>query len=127
MLKNNESFSSFSIDDVAAAKKFYGEILGLGVEEMSMGLSVKLRGDGRVFIYPKHDHVPATFTVLNFIVDDIDDAVDELSAVGITFEQYDGHIQTDEKGILRSSDPSQGPSIAWFKDPAGNVISVLER
>lgn len=125
MLKNNESFSSFSVDDIAAAKKFYGETLGLDVEAMSMGLSLKLSGS-KVFIYPKQDHQPATFTVLNFKVDSIDEAVDQLTAAGITFEQYGGHIETDGKGILRSDDPGHGPSIAWFKDPAENVLSILE-
>jgi predicted enzyme related to lactoylglutathione lyase len=125
MLKNHESFSSFSVDDIRAAKEFYSQTLGLDVEELSMGLSLKLsRND--IFIYAKDDHRPASFTVLNFKVDDIDQAVDSLTALGIKFERYGGDIETDEKGILRSDDPAYGPSIAWFKDPAGNVISILE-
>ncbi len=127
MFNDNHAFSSFSVNDIAAAKKFYGELLGLNVTEMSMGLSIKIAGGGDIFVYPKSDHVPATFTVLNFPVADIDDAVDRLKAKGVTFESFGGHMATDEKGILRSDDPSRGPSIAWFKDPAGNFISILEQ
>jgi len=126
MYKNTQAFSSFSIDDVMAAKEFYGETLGLNVDKLSMGLSIKLSGGGEVFLYPKEDHEAATFTVLNFKVADLDKAVDDLTAKGIQFEQYDGDSATDAKGIMRSEDPSQGPSIAWFKDPAGNFLSVLQ-
>ena len=125
MFKDAEAFSSFSTSDVAAAKKFYGETLGVDVESGDMGvLTLKLAGGGRVMVYPKGaDHQPASFTVLNFPVDDIDAAVDELKSRGIRFEQYDNpHFKTDEKGIARGD----GPQMAWFKDPAGNIISVME-
>jgi predicted enzyme related to lactoylglutathione lyase len=120
MFKNNMAFSTFSADDIPRAKQFYGETLGLNVEDQMGGLAVHLTGGGELFIYPKDDHQPATFTVLNFAVDDIDDAVDRLSSAGITFERYEG-MEQDEKGINRG----EGPAIAWFKDPAGNILSVL--
>lgn len=128
MLKDNPAFSSSSVDDLQAAKKFYGETLGLEVKEMpGMGLDITFGNGGQHFIYEKPDHQAATFTILNFPVDDIDKAVDELTAKGITFEQYNNDwIKTDEKGIARSEKPEQGPSVAWFKDPAGNVLSVLK-
>lgn len=130
MLKDSSAFSGFSVDDLAKAKDFYGNVLGVEVEEMSdMGLNLKLKGTN-VFIYPKPDHQPATFTVLNFEVADIDAAVDELVAAGVTFERYNNMpAPQDEKGVLRNDgDPSQGPKgIAWFKDPAGNVLSVLQQ
>ncbi|HEX8771112.1 MAG TPA: VOC family protein [Acidimicrobiales bacterium] len=126
MFRNNEAFSSFSVDDPDAAKKFYGETLGLDVSDipdMNGLLEVSVAGGGKVMIYPKPDHAPATFTVLNFPVDDIDAAVDELADRGVDFEIYDeGELKTDEKGIMRSD----GPQIAWFRDPAGNVLSVLQ-
>jgi predicted enzyme related to lactoylglutathione lyase len=125
MLKDNRTFSSFSADDISRAKQFYGETLGLEVEEQMGGLALHLGGGADTFIYPKDDHVPATFTVLNFLVDDIDAAVDRLTEAGIGFEQYGGEIATDEKGIARG--PEGGPAIAWFKDPAGNILSVLEQ
>lgn len=125
MLEKSESFSSFSVDDLGKAKAFYSGTLGLDVtEQPQMGLELALAG-GRVFIYPKQDHQPATFTVLNFAVDDIDAAVDALVARGVRFERYEGFEQ-DEKGIARSDSPEQGPNIAWFKDPAGNILSVLD-
>ncbi|MEP6947415.1 MAG: VOC family protein [Acidobacteriota bacterium] len=127
MFKDIQAFSSFSVDDIAKAREFYGETLGLDVNEMSMGLSITIAGGGKIFIYPKADHSPATFTVLNFPVPDIDAAVDQLKARGVAIEHLGGEMATDENGILRSDDPSHGPSIAWFKDPAGNFISVLER
>jgi predicted enzyme related to lactoylglutathione lyase len=127
MFKDTHAFSSFSVDDIAAAKKFYGETLGLDATEMSMGLNIKIAAGGDIFIYPKNDHSPASFTVLNFPVPDIDSAVDQLKAKGVTFESFGGDLATDDKGILRSDDPSHGPSIAWFKDPAGNFISILQR
>jgi predicted enzyme related to lactoylglutathione lyase len=123
MLKGNRTFSSFSADDIAAAKRFYDDTLGLEVEEQMGGLALHLGGGGEAFIYPKDDHVPATHTVLNFLVDDIDATVDRLTEAGITFEQYEGELATDEKGIARA--PEGGPTIAWFKDPAGNTLAVV--
>jgi predicted enzyme related to lactoylglutathione lyase len=123
MLKGNRTFSSFSADDIAAAKRFYDDTLGLEVEEQMGGLALHLGGGGEAFIYPKDDHVPATHTVLNFLVDDIDATVDRLTDAGITFEQYEGELATDEKGIARA--PEGGPTIAWFKDPAGNTLAVV--
>ena len=120
MFKDSIAFSTFSADDIPRAKQFYGETLGLNVEDQMDGLAVHLAGGGELFIYPKDDHQPATFTVLNFAVDDIDDAVDRLSSAGITFERYES-MEQDEKGINRG----EGPEIAWFKDPAGNILSVL--
>jgi predicted enzyme related to lactoylglutathione lyase len=120
MFKDSMAFSTFSADDIPRAKQFYGETLGLNVEDQMDGLAVHLAGGGEVFIYPKDDHAPATFTVLNFAVDDIDDAVDRLSSAGVAFERYEG-MEQDEKGINRG----EGPDIAWFKDPAGNILSVL--
>ena len=126
MLTNNRTFSSFSADDIPRAKQFYAETLGLDVEEQMGGLAVHLGAGADTFISPKDDHVPATFTVLNFLVDDIDAAVDRLAEAGVRFERYDeGEIATDEKGIARG--PGGGPTIAWFKDPAGNILSVLQQ
>lgn len=126
MFKNTNAFSSFSVDDIANAKAFYEGRLGVDVTERSEGLALKLAGGGDVFIYQKEDHKPATFTVLNFKVDDIDKAVEDLAAIGIEFESYGGEIGTDDKGIFRGKEKNAGPNIAWFKDPAGNFISVLE-
>jgi predicted enzyme related to lactoylglutathione lyase len=120
MLKDKTSFSSFAVDDIARAKEFYGGTLGLDVEDMMGGLILKLRS-GNVFVYPKDDYAPATFTVLNFEVDDVAAAVAELGAAGVSFERYEGFDQ-DEQGIARMPD---GPAIAWFTDPAGNVLSVV--
>lgn len=124
MLKDSPAFSGYSTNDLAKAKDFYGNILGLDVSEeaapMSM-LTIKLATGGKVLIYPKDNHEPATYTVLNFPVDDIDEAVDALAAKGIEFERYEDFDQ-DEKGIARQG----GPLIAWFKDPAGNILSVLQ-
>ncbi len=121
------AFSSFSVDDIEEAKEFYGTTLGVDVSDNEEGGLELAFDDGRsVFIYPKDDHDPATFTVLNFQLDDIEDAVDGLIDQGITFEQYDGHMQTDEKGIARGKGKGHGPNIAWFKDPAGNFLSVIE-
>jgi catechol 2,3-dioxygenase-like lactoylglutathione lyase family enzyme len=122
MLESNKAFSSFSVNDLEKAKEFYGRTLGLKVSESPEGLELH-PGDTDVFIYPKPNHQPASFTVLNFLVDDIDTAVAELAKTGVRFEQYEGEIKTDEKGIHRDG----GPSIAWFKDPAGNILSVLEK
>jgi catechol 2,3-dioxygenase-like lactoylglutathione lyase family enzyme len=123
MLEDANAFSGFSVDDLDRAKQFYGETLGLSVSENPAGLELQLGGGGRVFVYPKENHEPATFTILNFPVDDIVRAVDELTAAGVRFERYEG-FPSDEKGISRGGG---GPSIAWFKDPAGNILSVLEQ
>ena len=123
MLEINKAFSSFSVNDLQKAKEFYGRTLGLEVSESAEGLELHPGGNLDVFIYPKPNHTPASFTVLNFLVDDIEAAVDELKKTGVRFEKYEGEIKTDEKGIHRNG----GPSIAWFKDPAGNILSVLEK
>ena len=120
MFEHTRAFSGFSADDIAKAKQFYSETLGLNVSEENGMLTLHIAGDRDTLIYPKPDHTPATFTILNFPVEDIDKAVDELAARGVRFERYDGFEQ-DEKGIFRGG----GPHIAWFKDPAGNVLSVL--
>jgi catechol 2,3-dioxygenase-like lactoylglutathione lyase family enzyme len=121
MFKEATAFSGFSVDDLDRAKQFYGQTLGLNVSENPAGLELQLGGGGRVFVYPKPTHVPATFTVLNFPVANIEQAVDDLTAAGVRFERYDG-IESDERGVSRGN----GPAIAWFKDPAGNILSVLE-
>jgi predicted enzyme related to lactoylglutathione lyase len=123
MLKDSKAFGSFSSNDIAKAKKFYGEILGLQLSESNGLVELKLAGGFEVMIYPKPNHVPATFTVLNFHVPDIESTVDQLTKKGVKFERYDGQIETDAKGIHRG----HGPLIAWFKDPAGNILSVLEQ
>lgn len=120
MLKDKTTFSSFAVDDVPRAKQFYGDTLGLDVADEMGGLVLKLRS-GNLFVYPKDDYTPATFTVLNFEVDDVDAAVDELTEAGVRFERYEGFEQ-DAKGVARMPD---GPSIAWFTDPAGNIFSVV--
>ena len=125
MFKNTKAFSSFSADDLKKAKQFYGQTLGLEVSETAEGLGLQIAGGGEVFIYPKPNHEPSTFTVLNFPVDNIEKAVDELTARGVRFESYEGELKTDEKGIFRGSAQGAGPDIAWFKDPAGNILSVL--
>ena len=123
MFKNTKAFSSFSVNNLQEAKEFYSKTLGLDVKDNSMGLiELHIAGSNNILVYPKPNHEPATFTVLNFPVDDIDKTVDELTAKGIVFEQY-SELKTDEKGISR--DPN-GPKIAWFKDPAGNILSVLK-
>jgi catechol 2,3-dioxygenase-like lactoylglutathione lyase family enzyme len=126
MFKDTHAFSSFSVDDLQKAKHFYGESLGLEVSETKEGLALKIAGGGDVFIYPKPNHEPASFTVLNFPVTDIEKAVDALDKLGVTFEHYDGEMKTDEKGIFRGGEQNAGPNIAWFKDPAGNILSVVE-
>jgi catechol 2,3-dioxygenase-like lactoylglutathione lyase family enzyme len=124
MLRDSNAFSSFAVGDLDAARRFYGDTLGVDVREGPMGiLELHLGGGAVVMVYPKPDHQPATFTVLNFQVDDIDASVEELRGRGIEFERYEGEIQTDEKGVARS--PGGGPQIAWFRDPAGNILSVL--
>jgi catechol 2,3-dioxygenase-like lactoylglutathione lyase family enzyme len=124
MLKDSRAFSGFSVNDIGKAKEFYGQTLGLETSEGMGALMLNLAGGGRVFIYPKDNHEPATFTVLNFPVEDIDGTVDKLTSAGITFERYEGAEQ-DERGIARGRAANQGPDIAWFKDPAGNILSVL--
>lgn len=120
-------FSGFSVNDIEAAKQFYGETLGLKLVDDSMGLRWQLPSGGELFMYGKPDHQPAAYTALNFVVDDIDTAVDELAAKGVMFEHYnDMPVKPDEKGILRGRQAQQGPDIAWFKDPAGNILAVLQ-
>ena len=122
MFRNTKAFSGFSVNDIQKAKQFYGETLGLEVSETHGLLNLHLAGGTTVLVYPKPNHLPATFTILNFPVADIEEAVDQLSRKGVRFERYDGDLKTDDKGIFRGG----GPLIAWFKDPAGNVLSVLE-
>lgn len=125
MLKDSKAFSGFSVLNVDEAKTFYQDVLGLEIGQEMMGMfELKLATGGSVMVYPKDDHTPATFTVLNFPVSDIDEVVDALSEKGVTFERYEGFTQ-DEKGISRSNKPEDGPSIAWFTDPSGNILSVL--
>jgi len=123
MFKEAKSFSSFSVNDLQKAKEFYGEKLGLDVSQTPEGLELHT-DDNVVFLYPKPNHTPASFTVLNFSVDDIEAAVDELNSLGINLEHYNlTDIKTDQRGIARGP---HGPTIAWFKDPAGNILSILE-
>jgi predicted enzyme related to lactoylglutathione lyase len=119
MLTNTKAFSGFSVDDIAKAKQFYGETLGVTVTEANGMLQLHTAGDRDTLIYPKQDHVPAAFTILNFEVDDIEAEVDELTARGVQFEHYEW---VDPKGINRQG----GPLIAWFTDPAGNILSVIQ-
>jgi len=121
VFENTKAFSGFSVDDVQEAKTFYSETLGLRVSEEYGMLSLHIAGEWDILVYPKPNHTPATFTILNFPVDDIDKVVDELAERGVRFERYDG-FDMDEKCIFRGG----GPFIAWFKDPAGNVLSVLQ-
>ena len=124
MFEATKAFFSFSVDDVAKAREFYGKTLGLRVSDAPEGLVLHVSGSTDAFIYTKPNHTPATFTILNFPVDDVDAAVDELTKRGVKFEKYDqGDLKTDEKGIARGN---SGPTIAWFKDPAGNFLSVLK-
>jgi predicted enzyme related to lactoylglutathione lyase len=122
MFANTSAFSSFSVNDITAARNFYSDTLGLQVTAPMEQLQLQLAGGLRVFIYAKPDHTPASFTVLNFEVDDLDKTVDDLVRRGVQFEQYGPPIQTDPKGIFRQD----GMSIAWFKDPAGNILSVIQ-
>ena len=119
MFAQTKAFSGFSVDDIATAKHFYGETLGIRVSEANGMLHLHLAGDRDTLVYPKPDHVPATYTILNFAVTDVEAAVDELAARGVEMQRYDF---TDPKGINRRG----GPLIAWFLDPAGNVLSVLQ-
>lgn len=123
MFENTKAFSGFSVDDVPRAREFYGETLGLRVTEDNGLLTLHIAGDRPTLVYPKPDHTPASFTILNFPVDDVAATVEELARRGVRFERYEGtEIETDEKGIFRGA----GPLIAWFKDPAGNVLSVIQ-
>jgi catechol 2,3-dioxygenase-like lactoylglutathione lyase family enzyme len=121
MFTKTKAFSGFAVDDLAKAREFYGETLGLKTSEEDGLLTLHLAGDRDTLVYLKPDFTPATYTILNFPVEDIDAAVDELGARGVQFERYDGFDQ-DEKGVFRAA----GPPIAWFTDPAGNILSVLE-
>jgi catechol 2,3-dioxygenase-like lactoylglutathione lyase family enzyme len=123
MFRNTKAFSGFAVSDLEAAKSFYSDTLGIEVSEENGMLTLHLAGDRNTLVYPKPDHVPATYTILNFPVDDIEATVDELTARGVRFERYEGTpVETDAKGIFRGG----GPLIAWFTDPAGNTLSVLE-
>jgi catechol 2,3-dioxygenase-like lactoylglutathione lyase family enzyme len=121
MFRDSHAFSGFSSNDIQKASEFYARVLGLEVTEENGILTLHLAGGGRVVVYPKEGHEPASFTVLNFPVEDIDQAVDALAEAGIQFERYEG-FQQDDRGIMRED----GPPIAWFKDPAGNILSVLQ-
>jgi catechol-2,3-dioxygenase len=124
MFKVTKAFSTFSVNDLQRAKEFYGQTLGLQINETPEGgLELRIPGGNNIFIYPKENHVPATFTVLNFPVNDVDESVDDLTKRGVRFEQYQGELQTDQKGIFRGE--GKNPTIAWFKDPAGNILSVI--
>jgi catechol 2,3-dioxygenase-like lactoylglutathione lyase family enzyme len=121
MFENTRAFSGFAVDDIEKAREFYGGTLGLKTSEEYGLLTLHIAGDRPTLVYPKADHEPATYTILNFPVDDIDQAVGELAARGVRFERYEGFDQ-DERGVFRGG----GPYIAWFRDPAGNVLSVLQ-
>ena len=122
------TFSSFSVDSIEEAREFYANTLDVDVTDNEEGgLELNFPNGSSVFVYPKENHEPATFTVLNFLVEDIDEAVDDLTDRGIIFESYDGEMETDEKGIFRGADDDNGPNIAWFKDPAENFLSVIEQ
>jgi len=123
MFKDAKAFSGFSVNDIPKAKEFYAGTLGLDVTEENGMLNLQIAGGNPVLVYPKDNHAPATFTILNFPVDDVEGAVDELTSRGVQFEHYDyPDMKTDEKGIMRG----WGPAIAWFTDPAGNILSVIE-
>src|ERR1700676_3786204 len=124
MFKDTKAFSGFAVNDAQKAKEFYGQTLGLDVSEAYGLLTLHIAGGTNILMYPKENHIPATFTILNFPVANIEQAVDELVRRGVRFESYhDGDLVTDEKGIFRG----QGPKIAWFKAPADNILSVLEQ
>jgi catechol 2,3-dioxygenase-like lactoylglutathione lyase family enzyme len=127
MLKAQAVFAGISVDDLAAAKEFYTKNLGLKLADDKMGLNFELPGGGGLFVYDKPDHQPATYTCLNFVVGNIDEAVDQLTSAGVKMERYDNMpFEQDEKGIARGLAAGQGPDIAWFKDPAGNIFSILQ-
>ena len=126
-MKFVSSFSGLSVGSAAAAKQFYGETLGLKLTDESMGLNFQLPGGGQLFLYEKPDHQPASFTVLNFVVSSINAAIDELVARGVSFERYDNLPGAqDQRGVLRGKAANMGPDIAWFTDPAGNILSLIE-
>jgi len=122
MFKDAKAFSGFSVNDIQKAKEFYGQTLGLEISEAHGLLKLHLAGGTTVLVNPKPNHTPATFTILNFPVDNIEEAVDRLTKSGVRFERYEGDLKTDENGVFRRG----GPLIARFKDPAGNILSVLE-
>ncbi|RBL91081.1 VOC family protein [Chitinophaga flava] len=124
MFKQSTAFSSFSVDDLQQAKQFYQDKMGLEVAEMPEGLELRVNGNSKIFIYPKPNHEPATFTILNFPVENVEEAVEQLTRKGIRFLHYGEPIATDEKGIFR--DTERGISLAWFTDPAGNILSVIQ-
>jgi catechol 2,3-dioxygenase-like lactoylglutathione lyase family enzyme len=126
MVTTVSAFSGFSVDAIDKAKEFYTTVLGLQTEDEMGGLRLHLPGGGTVYVYSKPDHEPATYTVLNLVVANIDIAVDELTAQGMTIERYPEMSYQDEKGIARGKSTNMGPDIAWFKDPAGNILSVLQ-
>jgi catechol 2,3-dioxygenase-like lactoylglutathione lyase family enzyme len=124
MFKQTKAFSGFSVNDVQKAKDFYGKTLGLNVSESHGMLTLEIAGGTKILIYPKANHIPATFTILNFPVANVEGTVEDLKERGVRFEIYnEPNLKTDEKGIMRG----HGPKIAWFKDPAGNVLSVVEQ
>lgn len=125
MFETTKAYSGFSVDDVDAAKRFYGDTLGLKVSDEHGMLTLHISGERGILVYPKPNHAPAIFTILNFPVEDIDRAVDELAKRGVRFERYEGFEQ-DDKGIARPRRPEDGPPIAWFTDPAGNILSVIQ-
>ena len=125
MFANTKAYSGFAVDDLDAAREFYGDTLGVKTSVEHGLLTLYLAGDRPTLVYPKPDHTPATYTILNFPVDDIGKAVDELAARGVRFERYD-NLGQDDKGIARGLSRGEGPDIAWFKDPAGNLLSVLQ-
>ena len=127
MLQNSRAFSSFSVNNLTKAKEFYAGTLALPIREIKEGLEILLPGGGKVFVYEKQDHSPATYTVLNFEVVDINHVVDELMQMGVKFEKYEGDMHTDEKGIAHGALIGAGPDIAWFKDPAGNFLAIMEQ
>lgn len=121
------AFSGYSSRDVGIDKRFYQETLGLDVSDDMGGLQLSLPQGHRVFIYPKDDHQPATYTVLNLVVDEINAAIDELLGKGVVFERYDNMpAEQDERGVLRGKDAGMGPNIAWFKDPSENILALVE-
>lgn len=124
MFKDTKAYSGFSVNDLSRAKEFYSQVLGVETEDGGPGFLLKIAGNNPILVYPKDDHAPATYTILNFPVEDIDVAVGQLVSKGVSFEHYEG--MTDEQGIARGLSVGQGPNIAWFKDPAGNILSVLQ-
>lgn len=127
MFEVKSGYAGFSVKDLDQAKAFYVDVLGLSVSDDEMGIMVNLPGDGKVFIYSKENHEPSTYTVLNLLVSDISESVDALNEKGVEFEQYDfTDFKTDEKGIVWGMKSGDGPNIAWFKDPSGNIFSLIE-